>query len=130
MEPFAERVFENYPDLDYEIDRTTGNLPSNIRVIEFYFPAGKFINNPLAQQNYVSSNYTHVARDLIDKGVNVIAQMITLSPDHKRASLSCNAGVTTDILSSVSRDSILFIGKVNNNLPFMHGDADLPVSSF
>ena len=130
IEPFAERIFEDYPDLDYEIDRTTGKLPSNIRVIEFYFPAGKFINNPLAQQNYVSSNYTHVARDLIDRGVNVIAQMITLSPDHKRASLSCNADVTTDILSSVSRDSILFIGQVNNNLPFMHGDADLPVSSF
>ena len=130
MEPFAERVFEDYPDLLYELDRTSGNLPSNIRVVEFYFPAGKFKSNPAAQRDYVSSNYTHVARDLMDRGANVIAQMVCKSEDGKRLSLSCNPDVTLDIFKELKNTKAAFVAQVNNNLPFMYGDADVPVDTF
>ncbi|MDH5414909.1 MAG: hypothetical protein OEW87_12280, partial [Flavobacteriaceae bacterium] len=35
---FEARIFGDYPDLDYELDRTQGKLPDNIEVLEFYFP--------------------------------------------------------------------------------------------
>ena len=69
LQPFADRIFGDYPNLDYELDRQKKFLPKNIEVIEFYFQAGKLMDNRYAQQNYISSNYTHIARDLIDRGV-------------------------------------------------------------
>src|SRR5207245_9532863 len=39
--PFADRVWGDHPDLDYETDRVAAALPPNVRVIEFYFYAGK-----------------------------------------------------------------------------------------
>ena len=130
MEPFADRVFEDYPDLFYEIDRTKNQLPSNIKVIEFYFPAGKFSHNLQAQRNYISCNYTHVVRDMMDRDPNVIAQMVNISLDKKRVSLSCNADVTTDIMEENKDGKMIFVGQVNRNLPYMFGDADIPIESF
>lgn len=132
MEPFAARVFEDYPDLQYELDRTSGTLPSNIKVMEFYFPAGKFMTNPEAQRNYISSNYTHVARDLIDRGVNVVAQMVCKSPDDKQLSLSCNPDVTIDIFAALNAKgtNCAFVAQVNNNLPYMYGDAIVSPDTF
>ncbi len=130
FEPFAERVFGDYPDLLFELDRTAGNLPQNVRVIEFYFPAGKYVRNPQAQKDYTSSNYTHVARDILDAGLNVLAQMISISDDRSRVSLSCNADVTLDIMSSKRGEEIVFVGQVNNQLPYMYGDADVAIDAF
>ena len=59
--PFTERVFGGIPDLEYEVDRVANKLPPNVRIYEFYFPAGKFLHHPAAQRDYISSNYTHVA---------------------------------------------------------------------
>jgi hypothetical protein len=42
-----------------------------IEVHEFFLEAGAFLNAPSAQQSYVSLNYTHVARKILDFGVNV-----------------------------------------------------------
>ncbi len=130
FDPLSDRVFGDYPDLLFELDRMDGKLPDNVRVIEFYFPAGKFTNNLQAQKNYISSNYTHVARDLRDRGLNVLGQMIAMSDDKKRVSLSCNADVSLDIMTGDNKDDILFVGQVNANLPFMYGDADLPIDAF
>ncbi len=131
LEPFVERVFGNYPDLEYEIDRGKNALPKNIRVIEFYFPAGKYLRNAQAQQDYVSSNYTHVARDVLDRGVNVVAQLI--APDGEAEaehfSLSSNSDLTLDIIHLMqqreAKDGTPFavIGQVNPDLPYMYGDA-------
>ena len=74
--PFQERVFGDYPDLEYELARMSDSLPDNIRVIEFYFPPGKYLNNPKIQQNYISTNYTHVVRDMLDRKINVLAQLV------------------------------------------------------
>jgi acyl-CoA hydrolase len=127
--PFVERVFGNYPDLDYELDRVAEQLPPNVRVKEFYFPAGKFVRNASAQRDYISTNYTYVARDLLDRGVNVLLQEVAWR-EHEgemALSLSCNADVTTDIVKALAgRDDVVFCAMTNGELPFMFGEAEVP----
>src|ERR671919_1227108 len=81
IEPLADRLFGGYPELAYVDPLRRGTLPANIRVSEFYFQPGSFLNSPLAQQQYVSSNYTHVVRDLLNAGVNVLAQLVAESQE-------------------------------------------------
>ncbi len=73
LEPFVERVFRDYPDLDYVHAYRHNQLPPNIRVLEFYMLPGGLLNNPGAQRHYMSSNYTHVGRDMVLQGLNVFA---------------------------------------------------------
>ncbi|TNF86216.1 MAG: hypothetical protein EP300_14125 [Gammaproteobacteria bacterium] len=100
FEPMAERVFGDYPDLDYEQDRQAGTLPHNVEIVEFYFPAGKYLHDDYSQQNYICSNYTHVARDMMDAGVNVLLQMVSKGTFEGREcySLSSNPDVTLDLI--------------------------------
>ena len=137
LEPFLERIFGDYPDLDYVSALQSGGLPANIKVTEFFLSAGQFMNNPSQQQNYVSSNYTHIARDMMALGVNVCAQMISKSEEDNRTaySLSSNPDLTIDIVAQVrARQSegvpVAIVGQVNNNLPFMHHDAMVAPSTF
>ena len=134
LEPFAKRVFGDYPDLDYEIARLSDKLPANIRVIEFYYPAGKYLKNNAAQQNYISTNYTHVVRDMLDRKINVIAQLVAQQTigDVTFFSLSCNPDVTADIIESLKDADypVATIAQVNQNLPFMFGDAQVPHNYF
>lgn len=137
MGPFADRVFGDYPDLEYELDRTQNRLPENIKVIEFYFPAGKYMNNTQAQRDYISTNYTHVYRDMLDMDVNVLAQMVCQDPENQTPgfSLSCNPDVTLDLIQEMRRQEstgkkVALLAQVNQNLPFMYGDAVVPESSF
>jgi acyl-CoA hydrolase len=125
--PLVERLWGDYPDLDYELDRVAGSLPDNIRVFEFYFYAGKFIGNSSAQRDYISTNYTHVARDLLARDINVLAQQVSRgSVDGKPAlSLSSNADVSPDLVSGLQKAGrpFVMVGQVNAQLPFMYGDA-------
>lgn len=138
LEPFTERLFGDYPDLEYELDRTNNRLPDNIRVIDFYFPPGKYLNNKQIQQDYVSSNYTHVARDMIDRGANLLLQLVSPGEvaGNKKYSLSCNPDVSLDLMKLMrlrkERDGIpcAFVAQVNPNLPFMYGDAILEPDEF
>jgi acyl-CoA hydrolase len=132
--PFVERVYGDCPDLDYELDRVAGELPSNVRVIEFYFYAGKYLGNPVAQRDYISTNYTHVARDLLDRGINVIVQEVcrgTVDGEPK-LSLSCNPDLSVELIDALHRQSepSLVVGVINPELPFMHGDAAQHESAF
>jgi hypothetical protein len=45
---------------------------------------------PAAQQDYISSNYTHAARDMLARGVNAV--LIMVGERGGRYSLSCNPG--------------------------------------
>jgi acyl-CoA hydrolase len=135
--PFVERVFGDCPDLDYELDRVAGRLPPNVRVFEFYFPAGKLTRNAAAQRDYINSNYTHVVRDLLQRDPNVIVQMVASGRDEAPGllSLSCNADLTLDLLDAFaalpgSGADRMVIGQVNDELPFMYGDAVLAESRF
>ncbi|MBT8220741.1 MAG: hypothetical protein KJP00_13000 [Bacteroidia bacterium] len=130
FDPFSDRVFGDYPDMLFELDRTENRLPPNVRVIEFYFPAGKFNNHEYAQRNYISSNYTHVARDLVDRGVNVLAQIVAKSDDLSRLSLSCNPDVSMDMVEVLNDKEVALVAQINTNLPYMYGDADIPTDTF
>jgi hypothetical protein len=51
LEPLVERVFADYPDLDYVKDRRGGGLPANIEVREFFMKTGDYLGNDAAQQS-------------------------------------------------------------------------------
>jgi acyl-CoA hydrolase len=128
--PMVERVFAGYPELEHELDRRAGKLPSNVRVIEFYFPAGTYMGNAAAQRDYASTNYTHVARDLYARGVNVLMQQVCAGvvDGRPKLSLSSNADVSLDLLTKLRADqaqgrAVAIAAQLNDQLPFMHGDA-------
>ncbi len=131
LEPMAERVFGDYPDLEYEQDRQAGTLPPNIEVLEFYFPAGKYLDNDYAQQHYICTNYTHGVRDAMDAGMNVFLQMVSKGTFEGREcySLSSNPDISLDLFRLMQKrysdDGTPFAlaAQVNQNLPFMFGDA-------
>ncbi|WP_374599999.1 acetyl-CoA hydrolase/transferase C-terminal domain-containing protein [Niveibacterium sp.] len=129
--PFVERVFGNYPDMDYSIDVKRNALPPNVEICEFFLKTGEYLGNANAQSNYVYSNYTHAVRDALAQGVNVFAQAIAVedTPDGPRYSMSCNTDLTIDALEQANRDGVQhmhLIGVVNRELPFMPNDALLP----
>ena len=137
IEPFGDRVFGDYPNLLYAEDRAKGKLPKNIQVIEFYYPAGKQLGSRYAQENYVSCNYTHVFRDMLDHGINILCQIVSKKTieGNNQYSLSCNPDVTVDLVpkmleSESENRKVAIVGEVNNNLPFMYGDALVPETYF
>ncbi|MEO1574803.1 MAG: acetyl-CoA hydrolase, partial [Pseudomonadota bacterium] len=134
LEPFYERVFDGVIELDYARARRAGTLPDNVRVHEFFMTPGRWLNQPDAQRDYISSNYTHVARDMLDRGANVIAQMVSPGEGRwaGRYSLSCNPDVTVDLVPAVraANPDALVIGEINDQLPFMTGDADVAPAYF
>lgn len=127
LDPFVERVFGNYPDLEYDQDLRSGLIPSNISVNEFFLKSGDYIGNDYAQQHYMSSNYTHVARDLVIQGVNLVAQAVAVREKNGKTeySLSCNPEVTLDLLPLLKTCGrpVYRVLVVNHELPFMENDA-------
>jgi acyl-CoA hydrolase len=126
MNPIVERLFgADYPRLDYLIDARRNRLPDNVRVTEFYFQSGAALGRATMQRHYISSNYTHVARDLVDRGVNLMLQLVAADGDGQ-LSLSSNPDVTLDLVRRLERESARTVHKVAHvhpDLPFMHGDA-------
>ncbi len=131
LEPFAARVFGDYPDLEYVKDSRAGRLPSNINVFEFFFKTGDYLGNSRAQQNFIYSNYSHAARDMILQGANVLMQAVAVdeSGTSPRYSLSSNPDVSLDLLA-MSTLPTLKIGAVNRKMPFMPNDAEVSANSF
>ncbi|KAA0690480.1 acetyl-CoA hydrolase [Halopseudomonas laoshanensis] len=139
--PLAQRLFDDYPPLEYAQAVRSGELPENIRVVDFFLQPGQWLGVPLAQQAYTSLNYTHALDTLIRQGVNLILQLVspleteaggaTPSPT-QRYSLSCNPDISADLLDRRRSGAmpIISVGQVNTALPFMHGDADRPASDF
>ena len=133
LEPLAKRVFGGYPALDYASAIHAGTVPPNVTINEFFFQAGQWLGSPYAQQHYISANYTHALRYVLDRGVNVIAQLVAHHPaEEKPFSLSCNPDLTLDLLAMrrEGRVNFLFAGEANLELPFMRGDAAIAASEF
>ena len=136
LEPFIERVFGDYIELDYLADLHRNSLPANIHVEQFFMQPGSLLNSPSAQQDYVSSNYSHAARDINANGLNLVAQLIARDPqDANRLSLSCNPDITLDLLPMIAKrraagETILMLGHVHSDLPFMPGDAEMTADDF
>ena len=134
LAPFARRVFGGYPELAYVKTMRAGALPTNISVSEFFFLAGRWLSVPYAQQNYISADYTHAARYLIERGVNVITQLVARRQvdGETRYSLGSNTDTTLDFMAAqaAGKTSFLFVGEVNSEMPFMPGEGDLSAGAF
>jgi hypothetical protein len=132
--PVIERLFGGYPDLAYAEPLRRGELPPNIRVIEFFFLAGRWLHVAPAQQNYISANYTHASSYLLAAGLNVVTQLVAkcVVDGVTRYSLSCNTDTTLDVLRARAEGRAAFklVGQVNSELPFMPGPGDLPADEF
>ena len=131
LDPFAARVFGDYPELEYMRDLRAHRLAPNVELSEFYFKSGAMLGVPEAQQHYISSNYTHVARDMLAAGANVVLQAVAALPG-SRYSLSSNPDVTLDIhpgLRAAGRP-VAVCGMVNRQLPFMFGEAEVAPDFF
>lgn len=140
IEPFSRRVFGNYPELEYLRLIERRRLPANIQVLEFYLEPGTWLRNEHLQRHYLSSNYTHVARDALRRGLNVIAQQVAAPPPDEAPgllSLGSNADMTADLLPQIAAmrasgngKPFTLIGQVHRDMPFMYGDALVTSDTF
>ena len=133
LEPLVARVFADYPDLDYVKDLRGGGLPANIEVREFFMKTGDYLGNLAAQQNFICTNYSFVARDMLLQDMNVIAQAVASrgqagSDDVDwTLSMSCNPDVVFEVVEkyAAAGRALLKIGVVNTRLPFMPNGAEV-----
>lgn len=125
--PFLERHFgSDFEPLDHVAAQKSGKLPPNIQVEEFYLQSGLLLNAPEAQRHYASINYTHVARAMAGRGVNLLVQMVSREPGGTRLSLACNPDVTFDLidrLRALGMPRPFLVAEVHPDLPFHGGDA-------
>ena len=135
LEPFVERVFGDYPDLDYVLDCRTGRLPPNIDVHEFFFKTADYLSNAYAQQNHICTNYTFAARDMVVQGLNVLTQAVAAKEVNGklRLSLSCNPDTSVEVierLRATPDQRFITIAVINTQLPFMPNYADVDPELF
>jgi acyl-CoA hydrolase len=135
LEPFVERVYGDYLELDYLADLHADTLPENVRVEHFFMQPGSLLGSHTAQQHYVSSNYSHAARDINAKGLNLVAQLVAGRPGEPRLSLSCNPDLTLDLLPMLAErkaagETVLVLGQVHAHLPYMPGSAEVDRAQF
>ena len=138
LEPLVARVFADYPDLDYVSDLHAGLLPAHIEIHEFFMKTGDYVGssetNNRAQQNYISTNYTLVARDMAVQGVNVLAQAIGSKGegDALALSLSSNSDLTLEVVENARTTGtpLMMIGVINQQMPFMPNTAEVAPNFF
>jgi acyl-CoA hydrolase len=134
LDPLVERLFADYPDLEYVKDLRANALPPNIEVREFFMKTGDYLGNAVAQQGYISTNYTFVARDMGVQGMNVIAQAVAArgEGDDLRLSLSSNPDVTFEVIERYAElgKPLLKVGVINRKMPFMPNGAEVAPSMF
>ncbi|MBU0969138.1 MAG: hypothetical protein KKC20_00760, partial [Proteobacteria bacterium] len=130
LTPIVERLWKGFVEFEYLKDLRKNQLPENVILSEFFIKAGSYLNSPHAQQHYISSNYTHAARDIVDNGLNVLGTLIARHPEGNPElfSSSCNPDLTLEVIARLAlekkngRKSIV-LGQVNDHLPYMYGDA-------
>jgi acyl-CoA hydrolase len=137
LEPLAARLFGGCVPLDYVTDLHGAGVPDNVQIVEFFLDPGALLNVAHSQRHYVSSNYTHVARDVAAQGVNVLGQLIAKRTVEGRSeySLGSNPDVTIDLLRALAPQrqagrEVVVIGEVNRQMPFMFGPAAVDPETF
>ena len=134
LDPLVERLFGDYPDLDYVTDSRAKALPPNIEVREFFMKTGDYLGNAAAQQGYISTNYTFVVRDMMVQGMNVLAQAVAArgERDDLRLSMSSNPDVTFEAIERYAEmhKPLLTIGVINRKMPFMPNGAEVAPAFF
>ena len=137
LEPFFERQFGTYEEPAYIRAERENRVPDNIRIHEFYFRAGSMKGVDHAQRNYISTNYSFVARDAIDQGVNVLVQLVSekVVDGKPMLSLSSNTDVSLDMLplladKRAAGEAVITIAQVHDELPFMYRKAMVKPDTF
>ena len=134
LAPFLARHFgEDFPVLDYALAMRRDQLPTNIRVEEFYMQSGALLGSAQAQRHYVSLNYTHVARAVAERKVNAVVQKVAREPGGSRLSLSCNPDLTFDLLDEVARlgrPRPFLVAEVDPHLPWLDGPCAVDAGFF
>ncbi|SEI38283.1 acetyl-CoA hydrolase/transferase C-terminal domain-containing protein [Frateuria terrea] len=131
LAPFLERHFgADFEDPAYALAEQRHALPANVAVHEFYLLSGALLHAPRAQRDYISQNYTHVARDLAAQDVNLLVQLVARreTPEGVRYSLSCNPDLTLDFLAQCERAGKprpMCVAVVHPDLPYMSGHAEV-----
>ena len=132
--PIMQRLFGDYEELAFLAPFRDGCLPDNIQVSELYFKAGSMKNHPIAQQNYISSNYTHIARDMFTSGVNVLVQQVAAreTPDGLSLSLSSNPDITLEMMEKIGElnKPFMLLAQTHDDMPFMEHDAEVSLDAF
>ncbi len=130
MQPLVERIWEDFPDLDYVIDMRKGKIPSNFILMEFFNKAAGWISNAHACQHYLGSNYTHAVRDAVINDCNVVAQLVAAKEIDGRMFFSMGSNPDTHLDGArILREleakgkKIAVIAQVHPDMPFMYGDA-------
>ena len=137
LEPLVRRIFGDFVPLDYVRDLHAGSVPDNVEIVEFFLDPGAYLGSAHAQRHYISSNYTQVVRDLANRGVNVIGQLVAkrIGPGGAEYSLGSNPDLTLDLLAQLrphrraGRD-VVVVGEVNRQMPFMFGPAAVTADTF
>lgn len=132
--PFAEHHFgADFPRLAYVQAMKRDALPANIEVEEFYMQSGALLRSAQAQRRYASLNYTHVARALAEREVNIIIQKVAREPGGTRLSLSSNNDLTQDTVDAIVAHGLprpLLIAEVDPKLPWIGGTAVVEAAFF
>jgi acyl-CoA hydrolase len=137
LQPLIARLFGGCVPLDYVTDLHGAGVPHNVQIVEFFLDPGALLSVTHSQQHYVSTNYTHVARNVAAQGVNVIAQLVAKRNVDGRSeySLGSNPDVTLDLLEQLAPQrragrQVVVIGEVNRQMPFMLGPAAISGDTF
>src|SRR5215469_16818840 len=135
--PLTERVFGSYVEPEYARALQADRVPANVRILEFFLTPGAFLHSAHAQRHYLCANYTHVAREVMAHGVNVIAHLLARRTVNGQLllSLGSNTDVTLDLLPFIAaarragRD-IVMVGETHAQMPFMTGHAQVDPQHF
>jgi acyl-CoA hydrolase len=132
--PFVSRLYgDDFPRLAYVQAQKLDALPAHVEVEEFYMQSGALLNSRQAQRRYASLNYTHVARALADRGLNVIVQKVTSNDEGTRLSFSSNTDLTLDTIEAIVARGLprpVLIAEIDPQLPWLGGAAAVDTGFF
>ena len=125
LDPFVARHFgAGFPALEYVAAMHEDALPTNISVEEFYLQSGAMLGSRTAQRSYMSVNYTHVARLVAERGVNLVLQKVARDPAGARLAMSSNPDLTFDLLDACDRIGAarpFLVAEIDPELPWLDG---------
>ena len=134
LAPFVARLYgEDFPRLAYVQAQKRDALPAHIHIEEFYLQSGALLGSAQAQRNYASLNYTHVARTLADRGMNVLVQKVASNADGTRLSLSSNTDLSFDAIDAVVARGLprpVLVAEIDPQLPWLDGVAAVDAGFF
>jgi acyl-CoA hydrolase len=127
LAPFLSRHFgDDFPRLLYAAAQKRDALPANIHVEEFYLQSGALLGSRQAQSSYNALNYTHVARTVASRDIDLLVHRVAVSADGSRLSLSCNPDLSFDLLDEIARlgkPRPMLVAEHDPSLPFIGGTA-------